>query len=90
MFRDAPAILKEILVGFVWPLERLDAGLNWAIGQIEIWGPGQRIRAIEVIGILAAIFVVLWEFGVERPIEREVRAEERIARMWQLATSPVE
>lgn len=41
------------------------------------------MRVIEFIGVLAAIFVVLWDFTVERPVDRAVRKATLFAQMAQ-------
>ena len=41
------------------------------------------MRGIEFIGVLTAIFVFMWEFAVERPIDRAVRRATLFAQMAQ-------
>ncbi len=54
---------------------------NWAIRNISL-----IVRAVEVVGILVGIFVVIWEFRVEKPIDRAVRNAQLIAQIETLAS----
>jgi hypothetical protein len=84
MLRDAQSVLKEIVIGLFWPI---DASLNWIIRGLSAWLPNNLFKTLELLAIVIGVAAFLFELRV-RDEERSVQAEERLVRMWNLATEP--
>jgi len=85
MFRDAVAVLKEMALGLLWPI---NAPLEWSVGHMSKWSPGQWFKMIEIVGVLAAIVVIFVEFRIEKPIDRAVRIATLFAQIAQVHALP--
>lgn len=82
MFEDAKAVLAEMITGLLWPI---NAPLEWCV---EHWKVTDWIKALEVIGVFTAIVVVIWEFRVEKPVDRAVRISTMFAQIAQVHALP--
>lgn len=85
MFDDAKSSLKEMATGLLYTV---NAPLEWAVIEVSKWKPGEWLRMIEFVGVLAAIVVVFVEFRIEKPIDRGVRIATLFAQIADVHALP--